>query len=641
VREAGGTGRIAAAATPAAYPPWLLSLVLAIVIAAAGAWAYSTSLRGVFVLDDVRAIVRNPTIRTLWPPEVPLSPPSGSTVAGRPVANLSFAISYAAGPSTPTAVDPASFHIGNILIHLAAALVLFGVIRRTLSSLRLRQRFGHAASWLAAACALLWVVHPLGTAAVTYVVQRVESFMSLFYLLTLYCAIRADAGRRARWWAAGAIVSCACGMATKEVMVTAPVMVAIWMRLFGAAGRAEKPGRAGWNLVAGLASTWLILAGLVAFEHRAPSVSLEWSAVWSYLLTQTAVLVHYVRLALPAAPLVFLYDWPLQTSLGLVMWQAGVMTPLALATVVGIVKRNPASFLGAWFFVILAPSSSVLPIVTEVAAEHRMYLPLAAIIVAVVTTSFVAVRRAAGASRSIAIAGALVVVIAAGTLGAETRDRNRVYWSAVSLWQDTVGKRPGDARSRVAYGEALAGAGQIAEAEAQLRTAVGLAPGDPAARVRLGSVLAQQGKLDAAVPQLETALTLRPGDVDAHRFLASIYSLQRQDSQAVLHYEKAIEAVPDDVRMLAEAAAVLAGSSDPAVKDTRRALKLAERAAGLTSGRDPRVLEILSGAQAACGDRTGAARTARTGEALARQMGDAALASSLAYRASAYESGVR
>jgi len=188
---------------PGRNPPGVPVLLLAALVVVAGAWAYSSSFGGVFVLDDVRAIVWNPTIRTLWPLAMPLAPPTGSTVAGRPVANLSFALTYALAPAAvagttgtprasvpPGALDPAPFHLGNLLIHLAAALVLFGIVRRTLLSPPLQPEFGVAAPWLALVVALVWVVHPLQTAAVTYVVQRVESLMGLFYLLTLYCATR-------------------------------------------------------------------------------------------------------------------------------------------------------------------------------------------------------------------------------------------------------------------------------------------------------------------------------------------------------------------------------------------------------------------------------------------------------------------
>jgi len=626
---------------------------LAGLIVAAGAWVYSTSFGGVFVLDDVRAIARNPTIRTLWPPSIPLSPPGASTVAGRPVANLSFAISYALGPAVESPgteatgaprelgiLDATSFHVGNLVIHLAAALVLFGVVRRTLLTPPLKPTFGAAVPWLALAVALIWVVHPLQTAAVTYVVQRVESLMGLFYLLTLYCAIRASEGPRASAWTAAAIASCACGMATKEVMVTAPIMVALWDRLFGV----PRPGRTGrmrWGLLAGLAATWLVLGALVLYEHRGPSLSLDPAMVWRYLVTQAEVVVHYVRLALVPVPLVFFYDWTLQASLAAVVWQAAVLAVVVIATAFGLAQRHPAGFLGAWFVLILAPSSSVLPIVTEVAAEHRMYLPLAAVVAAVVLGVFILGRRLVPSPKVAVVAGALAAVAVVGALGVETRARNRVYWSAESLWQDTVSKRPNDPRSRVAYGEALAAVDHLAEAEAQLQVAIALAPEDPPARVRLGSVLARLGKPDAAIPQFERAIALRPSDVDAHRFLGEVYAGQRRDALAVRQYEETLALVPDDVQVMARLAAILADSRDPFVGNPSRAMDLAEFAVQLTSARDPRLLEILSVAQAASGRFAEAASTARAAVEIARARGDRAMVSSLEYRASAYEYAAR
>ena len=671
-------------------PTWRIpTLGLAFLILAAGSWAYSTSFRGVFVLDDVRAIVRNPTIRTLWPLTTALAPPAGSTVAGRPVANLSFALNYALAPAVPSEgpaagaaisgprpLDAAPFHAGNLVIHLFASLVLFGVVRRTLRSLSIhklgdepprvarsaerahstrtagkkpqpRLRFeatspglkdalGEASSWLALVVALIWVVHPLQTAAVTYVVQRVESLMGLFYLLTLYCAIRASASSATRWWTAAAIASCACGMATKEVMVTAPLIVAIWARLFGSA-RADSRIRIRSGLMAGLASTWLLLIMLVTYEHRGPSISVAWDTVWPYLLTQTEVVVQYVRLSLLPTPLVFFYDWPLGMSLGAVAWQILLLTALVILTVVGVVRRHPASFLGAWFFLILAPSSSLLPIITEVAAEHRMYLPLAAIVSFVAVTAFVAGRTMIPSPKAAVLTGALATMLVVGALGVETRARNQVYWSAEGLWQDTVTKRPSDARARVAYGDALAGAGKFADAEAQLQVAVARAPGDPIAHVRLGAVLAQQRKLDEAVVHLERALALRPGDIDAHRFLAEIYGIQRNDAAAVRHYGQALTSLPDDAQLTARLAAILADSPDMSVRNPSRACELAATAVTLTNGRDPRTIEILAVAQASAGRLTEAAATARRAADVARALGDRALVSTLEYRASAYE----
>ena len=262
------------------------------------------------------------------------------------------------------------YHALNLAIHLAAALALFGIVGRTLRSAPLAQAFGGASTPLAFVVALVWTVHPLQTESVTYVVQRVESLMGLFYLLTLYCAIRAaEGGGR---WTAAAIGACALGMGTKEVMVTAPLMVWLWDRTFlGGAPRSR------WPLYAGLAATWLVLAALMAAPSQArtvlgllagssaagPSIGPgeQW-APWSYMLTQATVVVHYLRLALLPSPLVFdYYDWPQARSLGDVWPQAALLDALAIGTLVAIVRGHPIGFAGAWFFAILAPTSSFIP----------------------------------------------------------------------------------------------------------------------------------------------------------------------------------------------------------------------------------------------------------------------------------------
>jgi len=635
----------------------------------AGLWAYSTSYAGVLVLDDVRAIALNTTIRTLWPLSKPLSPPAASTVSGRPVANLSFAVNYALAPADARDVfqperegEPPGrserflrnirgYHLFNLLIHLAAAVTLAAVVRRTLASPVLAPRFGRHAGPLAATVALVWVTHPLHTAAVTYLVQRVESLAGLFYLLTLYCAIRAWDARWRSAWMAGAIACCALGMATKEVMVTSPIMVALWDRLFGAPAAGEAPARRR-PLLAGLASTWIILAALVLHEHRAPSLQLAWDATWRYLLTQTEVIVHYLRLAIVPRPLVFLYSWPLDSSLAAVWWQAAVLAGLAALTVAGLVRRHPLAFAGAWFFLILAPSSSVLPIVTEVAAEHRMYLPLAAPVACVTVggylaagrlrrrSRFVGLRRGAGVPPSssrtawvLAAAATLAVVVA---LGSATRARNKDYESDVRLWGDTVAKQPANQRARVAYGSVLASAGRLAEAEAEFRAAVALNAGDPLARGRLGSVLVAKGDPNGAIPHLEYASALRPDDPDMHRWLGEAYAARHDERRAVVHLERAVQLLGDDPILLARLAAILADGDDPAVRNGARALPLAERAVAATARREPMMLNVLAVAQASVGRFGEAAATAAEALPLARAQGNQALAAELERRTVAY-----
>lgn len=611
------------------------------------------------VLDDVRAIVRNPTIRTLRPLSTPLSPPAASTVAGRPIANLTFALNFALAPDdareTLTPEDPGAasgsadrflrniwgYHFLNLVIHLAAGLVLFGVVRRTLSSDRLRARFRASATWLAFVVAMLWLVHPLQTAAVAYVVQRVESLMGLFYLLTLYCAIRAGAAPRARGWTAAAIGSCALGMATKEVMVTAPIAVGLWYWVFGN----ETARRSRWPLLAGLAATWVIFGVLVWHEHRGPSIEFSGGMAWRYLLTQAEVITHYLRLSVVPSPLVFLYTWPIATSLADVAVAAAFVVILVALVAVGIVRRSPLGFAGAWFFLILAPTSSVVPIVTEVAAEHRMYLPLAAVVAFVAIGVYAIGRRLLAKvvsnprtrERTGVLVSALLTVVIAASLATATRARNRDYWSGERLWRDTVSKQPANRRARVAYGDALSRAGRFAEAEAQYTIAVDLDPADPVALVGLGGAQAAQGKLDEAIPRFERALTSRPDDVDAHRSLGLAYASRRQDDRAIVHLERALEVQADDPVLLGQLAAILADSRDTSLRNGARAVDLAERAVRLTSRRDAMALETLAVAHAAAGHLTDAASATAEALSLARAQGDQPLISRLEYRLSAYE----
>ncbi len=658
--------------------PPALAIVIIIIVGGAGVWAYSTSFAGVFVFDDGPAIVDNPNIRSLWPLTQAMSAPAEVTVSGRPIAALTLAINYALappdardvmaprGPAAPP--DAASrfyrnvwgYHFLNLAIHVAAALVLFGVVQRTLGSIRLRERYGQSATALALASALIWVVHPLHTEAVTYVVQRVEALMGLFFLLTLYCAIRAvDDGKSAtvnarlkprvtrdaanarlkpratpddghgKWWTAAAVVSCALGMGSKEVMVTAPIVVWLWDEVF----RGSHRGRGA--LYGGLAATWLILAALVASETRPQSVgfALGWTP-WSYLRTQAAVIVHYLRLTAVPTPLVFDYGWPQARSLAEVAPQAACLLALAVLTAVAIRRRHPLGFLGAWFFIILAPTSSVLPITTEVASEHRMYLPSAAVIVLVVIGGYEIGRRLiarvpiGGASRRRVglVAGVIVTGVVAGVFAEITRARGRDYWSDERLWVDTVTKRPMNERARVGYGIDLLSAGRFAEAEAQLRVAVGLDDLNAHAHMNLGSALCAQDKLDEGIGHLERSLALDPARKETYGLLGNAYASRGQSALAVKYFTRAIEMLPDNPFLLRRVAWELTMSPDAGVRDPAKAVDLAERAVRLTGGQDVISLDTLAAAYAEQQRFTAAVAAEREAIALAQaQHNDAIL----------------
>ena len=167
-----------------------------VAIALLGVAAYWNSFGLPMVFDDRPAIERNQTIRDLSQLSEVLSPPQNTPVAGRPIVNLSLAVNYAIG-----GLDPTNYHLWNVSVHIACALLLFALVRRTFRGPRLQARFAANADGLAFVAALLWMVHPLQTEVVDYLSQRSESMMAFLLLLTLYCAVRARGSTRpARFW---------------------------------------------------------------------------------------------------------------------------------------------------------------------------------------------------------------------------------------------------------------------------------------------------------------------------------------------------------------------------------------------------------------------------------------------------------
>ena len=159
-------------------------------------------------------------------------------VSGRPVVNYSLALNYAV--NRWLGVDPSrtsGYHVANIAIHLLCGALLFGIIRRTMRGGRIPDDWASVADPIAGAATALWLLHPIQTETVDYLIQRTELLVSACYLATLYAAIRAwdaKSQRAVAGWCITAVGACLAGMASKEVMVTAPVTVLLYDRAFRA-----------------------------------------------------------------------------------------------------------------------------------------------------------------------------------------------------------------------------------------------------------------------------------------------------------------------------------------------------------------------------------------------------------------------
>ena len=489
----------------------------AVLIVAAGLAAHGNSLSGVFVFDDLPAIRDNPTIRALWPLSTVLSPPENSGVGGRPLANLSFALNRALGGP-----DAIGYHAGNLLLHLCSALLLFGIVRRT-------RRTG--GTWFACAVALLWTVHPLTTAAVTYLSQRTELLMATCYLLTLYAFIRAADSRTTGWWIVS-VGACALGMMSKEVMVTAPLVVLLYDRTFVAGSF-----RVAWErrraYFAALGATWMILGCLLTtgLSQRSVGFGLGVSPL-RYAFTECGAVLRYLKLAVWPSPLVFDYGAVYAGSVAAALVVAGLL----IATVAALRRNSAPGFAAACFFLLLAPTSSFVPVAEQPIAENRMYLPLAAVVGAVALGWHAALAGRSRAAGFVATAGALSLLTVA---------RNADFHSEIGLWADTVRKRPQNPRAHYNAGITLLDRGRAAEAVRYFEAAIRLNPREPKAHNSLGNAWLELGRPADAAPRFAEAVRLQPGYARAWHNHGTALLRQGDAGAAIARFATALRLQPD------------------------------------------------------------------------------------------------
>lgn len=511
--------------------------VAALVLLTVG--AYSNSFSGAFVFDDLPAIRDNPTTRTLWPLGGALSPPENSGVGGRPLANLSFALNYALGGT-----NVVGYHAGNLLLHVASALLLFGIVRRTFRLIADAER---ESVTMAFAVAAGWSVHPLTTASVAYLSQRTELLMGAFYLLTLYAFIRGATTTRGGAWFAAAAIACALGMLSKEVMVTAPVLVLLYDRAFISGSWRETWRRNGRGHV-GLAAGWLVLGWVLTsgLAQRSVGYGLGVSAI-DYALTEARAIAVYLRLAFVPGPLIFDYGPIYSPSVGALL----VMALLVGMTAWAVVRGSRIGFLAACFLVLLAPASSVVPVAEQPIAENRMYLPLAVLIALVAVTlravvggtwrtSTSAEARAAGGGRWAAAGFFLIVPALAGL----TLLRNADYRTELALWTDTVAKRPENWRAHFNLGVALLDLGRAAEAERCFVRVIQLKPTEAKAHNSLGNALLALDRGPEATARFKEAVRLQPQSARVWYNLGTALFRQRDSAGAVVALERAVQLEP-------------------------------------------------------------------------------------------------
>jgi tetratricopeptide (TPR) repeat protein len=487
---------------------WAAGLVA---IALLGFALYAPVLDAPFYYDDYQNIVDNPHLRWTELRADALLPTAFEGPTRRPVAYLSFALSYYAGGP-----GPSGFRIVNVVVHLIASMLVAGL------ALSLTLRLPHApeprvARWVALFAGLVFVAHPLQTQTVTYLVQRMNGLAALLCLLSLAAWLRgrgAGGGVRAGWWSA-ATLAWLLAMGSKEVAIALPAGIWLCEWIFLRGGDALYLRR---SLRIGIPA--LLIGGVALYAFVLPAIGLGYdgrpfTAVERFL-TELRVVVFYLGVALAPLPgrLNLLHEFPLSHSLldpPATLWCGLVLVVMTLLVPLLARRAPPLAFGIAWFLGFLAVESFGLPL--ALVYEHRSYLPMLGFSFAAAWALFAVARSRVGGA--IALGAIVVSLLAVGTLV-----RNHVWADELRFWSDTAAKSPGHAGAQNNFGKALMRAGQAEQAMARFEAALEIDPDEIEARNNLGSLLRETGRVADAVAQFEAVLERAPQHVGARHNLA-------------------------------------------------------------------------------------------------------------------------
>ncbi len=524
--------------------------------------AYINSFHVPFQFDDVYNIAEKPYVRNIWLFFDASSADWFSSDHGfrmRTVGYFTFALNYLVGGN-----DVVGYHIGNLLIHCLNGLLVYSLVVWSFrgpvlahSSLR------DSSKSIALFSALLFALHPVQTQAVTYIVQRLTSLATGFYLLGLVSYVksrlvyleRSSLGKAAPWYGLS-LLSAALAMKTKEIAFTLPVVIALYEFLFF---RGKARNRV-LLLVPLVLTMGIIPFGLIGAHESAGELLGDVSRSmrvdspltrWEYLLTETRVVVTYLRLLVLPFGQNLDYDYPIFRSfLNIEVILSFLLLAFLAGAGIRLVFRDRKTLSGArfvsfgifWFFITLSVESSVIPI-TDVIFEHRLYLPSVGFWIAVTTALFWGTQRIGKSLlRRILLVGLSVVVL---LFSGATYARNRVWGSEVNLWEDVVRKSPEKARGYNSLGFALRKRGRLAEAIEEYREAIRLKQDYALAHHNLAYAYFASHAYDKAVEQYGRAIRLQPDFAEAHNGLGIVYGEMGLMEKAIEQYRIAIRLKPD------------------------------------------------------------------------------------------------
>ena len=511
---------------------------------------YSNSLDSPFMFDDETSIQNNPRIRLTGFSIEDVRQLFGGN---RRVAHLSFALNYYFHET-----DVFGYHLVNILIHSAAGAFLYFFVKTTLCGGLHKDGNCHFESHpffsesnnrslLPFFTAMLWLVHPIQTQSVTYIVQRMTSLASMFYILSmlLYAKARVAGVKKVKLILfAGCIISGLLAMGSKPIAATLPIFIFLYEWCFFQGFRVSWLKRHLYPLVAVIVV--LVVASLMFLgRHPLDSILAGYGdydfTMQQRLLTEFRVVIFYIGLLLFPHPsrLNLEHDFPLSDSLRdpiTTLLSAGVVAGLvALACYLAFTRKEYLlSFCILWFLGNLVIESSVIAL--DIIFEHRLYLPSMMFSLLAVTL----VCRYVGPEWvKLGVLCTAVIVFALWTY-----ERNKAWSSKITLWSDCVNKSPGKARPHSNLGRALAEKGRADEGVAYLKRALQIDPDYAVAHNNLGTVREQQHRYEEAVAHFTKAVRILPGFSNAHYNLGVAQHRLGRINEAAVHYTETLRIKP-------------------------------------------------------------------------------------------------
>lgn len=507
-----------------------MSLILGLnVVCFAALLVYRNTFHVPFLFDDMTQIVLNPKIQSLhWPWQFLFN-------NRRPVLYASLAFNV-----HQSGLNTFGFHVFNLSVHILTALSLFLLTVKTCRLPSMGENVRRDAVLLAFGASLLWVCHPLQTQAVTYIIQRAESLMALFFMITLSFSAQYFTTRKIRWLVSAGISALFCGL-TKEVALALPVVVLLYDRAFisPSFGKAFKDHR--W-LYLSLSVTWAVMIFLYLTtrpeETLTAGFGMQGITPLEYAINQPRVVLRYLQLAIWPNPLIFDYQWPAVKDIS-ILAPSLIIIGTALIILTCLYRRHPEiSFLGLSFFVILAPSSSFIPL-KDLIYEYRMYLPLSCLTIIFSGAIKMMIDRYVN-PKSRNVFFVILVGILALMLGGVTYQRNKIYQSEEKLWKDVLSKQPDNVRIWNDLGSDLFAKGRDKEATECFLKSLTLNPNSAEVASNLAMALAGQKKFNDALFYAQKAVELSPEFAVGYHNWGVVYSQMGQYQRAIDCYQKAL-----------------------------------------------------------------------------------------------------